>query len=219
MIVNAVTRRSLLLSPLLAAAAAPGLPGVPPGRRIEFEVMRNGSAIGTHALTFTAEPDRLLVGIAIKIAVSLGPIVVFRYDMEGTETWLDGRFAALDTTTNDDGEHRRVSIRRTAEGLAVKSQGFPDTVASAHAAPLTHWSVAAFSGPMLSPQDGQPIPGTVRPAGESEIKWRDGRTVRARGYDIEIHTPTQDWYDEAGVWVGLHAKIKDGSALDYERTA
>jgi hypothetical protein len=222
---TAFTRRSLLFSPLFVlpairtAVAAPIQAGIPSSRRLNFEVFRGGSPIGTHTLTFAINNDELVVTIDIKIAVNVGPLTVFRYGMQGTEHWRGGRFVALDTTTNDDGDHHTVSIRRTDGGLFIQSAGFPDRTAPPLAAPLTHWSMASLSGPLLSPQDGQPMQATVTAAGAQDVTLADGRSVRATGYNISTHTPTQDWYDAEQIWVGLHAKTKDGSLIDYHRSA
>jgi hypothetical protein len=191
--------------------------GVPPSRQLAFEVFRNDSRIGTHALSFTIANDRLVVNIDIKIAVAVGPITVFRYTMAGEEIWQGGRFFALNTTTNDNGEHHQVAIQRTAEGLVVQSSGLPQRTLPGQTAPLTHWSVASLSGPLLSPQDGQPIVASVTPIAPQPIPLADGRAVTAKGFDISTHTPTQDWYDSEQVWVSLRAKIRDGSVTEYRR--
>ena len=221
----ALPRRALMLSALFASStlsrafAAAAITGVPPSHRIEFEVLRNGSKIGTHTLSFAVEPDHMVVTIAIRIAVSVGPIVVYRYEMDGEEVWQDGRFTTLDTTTNDNGTHHKVAIRRMADGLEVKSSGFPDSIAAPRAAPLTHWSAAALSGPLLSPQDGQAIQGTISPLGLVTLKQPDGRTIQATAFDLKVRTPTEDWYDANQIWVGLRAMIRDGSTMEYQRQA
>ncbi len=219
------TRRSLLLAPLFAAPAAraalaaPVPRGVPASGQLRFQVLRGESPIGTHALGFAVNNDVLTVTITIKIAVNVGPVTVFRYEMQGTENWRDGRFASLNTTTNDDGTHHTVAIRRTNDGLFIQSAGFPDRTVPPLAAPLTHWSMATLSGPLLSPQDGQPIQGAVTQAGTQDVMLADGRSVRATGYDIATHTPTQDWYDAEQIWVGLRAKTSEGSIVNYRRLA
>jgi hypothetical protein len=219
-----LSRRSAVLGALLAipaarmARAAPVMAGIPANRQLRFQVMRGDSVIGSHALTFSGPDAALTVDIAIKIAVSVGPVTVFRYEMQGRETWTGGQFASLTTTTNDDGKHRAVSIRRAGDGLFVQSAGFPDRTLPGRTTPLTHWSLANLSGPLLSPEDGQPIEGAVTPAGRQTIQLADGRAIAATGYDIAIHTPTRDWYDDDKIWAGLQAKPRDGSVIDYRRT-
>ena len=220
-----LTRRTAVFGALLAipatraAWAASAMVGIPANRRLQFQVMRGDSVIGTHALTFTGTDAELNVEIAIKIAVSVGPVTVFRYEMQGRETWLGGQFATLTTTTNDDGKHRNVAIRRVGDGLVVQSAGFPDRTLPGKTTPLTHWSLANLSGPLLSPEDGQPIEGAVTAVGRQNIQLADGRAIAATGYDIAIHTPTRDWYDDSKIWAGLQAKPRDGSVIDYRRTS
>lgn len=217
-------RRLLLGAPLLAcpairrAHAASAIPGVPTDRRISFDVLRNGSQIGTHVLTFKLDEDHLDVGIDIHITAGIGPITLYRYDMTGTETWRNGQFAGLSTVTNDDGTRHRVDIKRTGDGLAVVSSGFPDQTLPPAMVPLTHWSEAALSAPLLSPQDGQPIKAVITPTGQRAVALADGKSVTAVGYKIASKTPVQDWYDPTKIWVALHADAKDGSSIDYRRS-
>ena len=218
--IPALTRRAVLLSPLLAlpAAAAPVMEGVPPGRRLQFQVMRGDSVIGSHALSFSVDGDALTVTIAVRIAVSMGPVTVFRYEMQATETWSSGQFVGLTSTTNDDGKHRQVSIRRNGDGLSVQSAGFPARTLPGGTTPLTHWSMATLTGQLFSPEDGQPVVGRVSPAGRQTVRLADGQAVPATCFDLAIHTPTRDWYDERQLWVALQARTRDGSVVDYRRT-
>jgi hypothetical protein len=212
-----------LLAPLLAAgpqgARAETLPvGIPPSRRIAFEVLRNGGPIGTHILTFKPTDNRLTVAIDIHIAAGIGPVTLYRYDMQGTEVWENGQFSALDTTTNDDGTRHVVAMRRAEAGIRVQSTGFPDLTIPTDTLPLTHWYEPALGGPLVSPQDGQPMKATISSAGSRAIILPNGRTVSARGYHIASKTPVQDWFDSEKIWVGLHADAKDGSSIDYKLT-
>ena len=201
------------------AVAAQTIRGVPPGGRLMFNVTRKGSQIGTHNLGFTESNGQLLVTIEIKTAVTVGPITVFRYEMSGTEMWEGGRFTALNTITNDDGEHHTLAIRRTGEQLVIETSNLPTRTESARASPLTHWSAAGLTGPLISPQDGRPMPGRVTPIGAETVQGADGRLIHVTGFDLAIKTPTQDWYDANGLWAGLRAHIQDGSTVDYQRLA
>jgi hypothetical protein len=58
---------------------------------------------------------------------------------------------------------------------------------------------------------------SVTPAAAQAIALADGRAVRGTGFDITTHTPTQDWYDAEAIWLGLRAKIRDGSVMEYRR--
>lgn len=218
-----LSRRSLTLAPLLMiahrAVAAPPVRGVPPNGRLMFNVVRKGDIIGKHNLGFAESNGRLVVTINIETAVKVGPITVFRYEMNGTETWEGGRFTALNTISNDDGDHHTLAIRRTGEQLLIESSGLATRTESARASPLTHWSAASLSGPLISPQDGRLMPGRVTPLGPSTVQGADGRTIQVTGFDLAIKTPTEDWYDSNGIWAGLRLHIQDGSIVDYQRMA
>lgn len=75
-----MTRRTVLAGGACLTAAGPAsadLP-VPEGDRLGFNIVRKGSRIGTHILTFKRDGRTLRVDVAADIAVSFGPIVVFR---------------------------------------------------------------------------------------------------------------------------------------------
>lgn len=191
--------------------------GVPPGGRLAFRVFRNGSEIGVHTLDFTAKGDALTVQIGVHFAAGLGPITLYRYDMQGTEHWAGGRFVALDTQTDDNGTPHKVSVRREQQGVRVRASGAPDRMLDAASLPLTHWAMACMSAPLFNPQNGEPINGRCTLNGTETLTLPTGRVVQARAYRLSGELAIQDWYDEAQLWVQLKARVKDGSQIEYRQ--
>ena len=105
-----------------------------------FRVVRNGSAIGQHVLTFAEEQSRLTVRIMVDIAVGFGPITFYRYQHRATERWENGRVVTFEAETNDDGAVSTIAMRRDGDALAVESSQAGSYRAPANALPATHWN-------------------------------------------------------------------------------
>jgi len=208
-----VATSALGFRPLQAAPLS-----VPEGR-LRFTVLRNGSEIGSHTLSFDVTGDDLVVHIDVRMCVGFGPFTLFRYHHQGEELWRAGRFVSLDTRTDNNGEGLRVSARRVAEGVSVEATYLARCILPADAAPLTHWNVAAMSGRLFNPQDGKPLHAATRCQGMDLVALGDGKQVKAVRYSMDGKLPIDDWYDQGMVWTALQAKVKDGSTLRYVREA
>lgn len=197
-----IDRRLLLAGGL---AALPGLAraAAPASRRLAFTVLRNGTRIGEHLMSFAGDPASPTVTTEVRMTVKLGPVPVFRYRHHAVERWSGGRFVGLETTTDSNGKAERVSARRTEGGVVIETaRGRISGPAGAR--PFTHWNPEVFLGPLFNPQEGKLLKVTARKVGPRQ--WA------VRG-EAEI----DDFYDEAGVWSALKGRLQDGSMLEYRR--
>lgn len=195
--------RRLLLAAGLAALPALALAATPASRRLTFSVLRNGTKIGEHVMSFAGDPASPTVTTEVRMTVKLGPVPVFRYRHHAVERWTRGRFVSLETTTDSNGKAERVSARRTEAGVTIETAKGAITGPSG-VRPFTHWNPEVFSGPLFNPQEGKLLKVTARKV--SAGHW----TVRG---EAEI----DDFYDEAGVWTALKGKLEDGSKIEYRR--
>jgi Family of unknown function (DUF6134) len=212
-----IGRRTVLAGGTCLAAARPAaaaLP-VPPDKRLAFSIVRKGDVIGTHVLTFVPDGDRLTVHIAADIAVSLGPIVLFRYRHRATERWVGGQVVSLDSETNDDGTHVKARMWRNGGPLIVESTGHATYTAPQDAMPATHWNKAMLNGPFINTQNGKLMHPTVSPLGPAVIP---GCHHEAWGFAMRGDADLDTWYDAAPCWVGLLFTGKDGTEVRYVRT-
>lgn len=213
-----IARRALLATPLLGWTPAGAATGVPPEGRLAFRVLRRGSEIGTHALTFSQQGDRLTVRIAVDMAVGIGPLTLYRYRLRVTEIWEGDRFASMESEANDDGTAQRVTARREGVGVHVASiQG--EIPMPAEALPLTHWNMAVTRAPLFNPQTGLRMDLTATPQGMSTPPSAPAESRPMRHFAFAGEAALEDWYDAADQWSGLRAVAKDGSVVTYVRTA
>jgi hypothetical protein len=213
-----IARRSFLIGAgLLAGGAGRLIAGVPGNDDLSFDVFRNGSHIGSHVLRFSRTGDSIVVNIAAEFKVGWGPIVLFRYQHTGVETWQAGRFVSLETQTNDNGTRRQVFAHRQANGIVIRATDVPDRLASADILPLTHWAIAAMSVPVFNPETGKDMAEQARHLGQSTVALADGAKIPATRFALSGEAQIVDFYDSEQVWAALQAKAKDGSMIEYRR--
>jgi len=207
-------RRSLLA----AATSACLAPAMPTGNQRAFRIVRNGSAIGTHVLTFERVDNGVDIRIAVDIAVSFGPITLFRYTLRGLEQWRNGAVIHVDATTNDDGTPEHMRADRDADGLWVEGSKTPRYLAPAEAMPATHWDISELKNPWINPQDGRLLHPVVQLVGDDALSMPNGATRPATHYALSGDAKLDLWYDTACQWSALRFLAKDGSLVRYELT-
>ncbi len=202
-----------VLSGLTTRIALP----VPASDRLVFQIVRKGDRIGEHSVGFQRDGNRLTVSVAADIAISLGPIVVFRYRHRCTEVWDRDQVVSVDAVTNDDGSNQHMTARRDDSGLWVDGSGTRRYRAPAQSLPGTHWNRAMLDAPFINTQDGRLMNLTVTPAGRQPVP--DGRgTVQADMYRLRGIANLDTFYDAAPSWVGLRFQARDGSEVIYQRS-
>ena len=190
---------------------------VPASGQLAFEIWRKGDQIGTHTLTFVQTGDKLVVTIAVRIAIYFGPIRLFNYRMDGVEQWQDGQIAHIHTVTNDNGSHAHMRADMGAAGFAVQGNGTAPYMAPPHALPATHWNHAELDGPWINPQNGKLLRPHMTPLGEESVTTAGGGTATGRHYRVSGDVALDLWYDTNQRWLALSFAGKDGSEIRYLR--
>ncbi|WP_395648240.1 DUF6134 family protein [Terricaulis sp.] len=202
----AIAALSLSTAPASAAPSAAG--------RTEFEVLRNGQPFGRHVITVSGSGDHLTAQSALSMSASAGPITLFRYEQNCTETWSGGSLAGLRCSTLKDGRHMRVSA-------AVQRQMLQVTGARGQTAfPLGTFPTSWWTRPpeatalsLLNTETGQPMPVRVTRIGRETIMVA-GRPVQAEHIRVQGTVTADLWYDENGRWIGCSVTIR-GQHITY----
>lgn len=199
-------------------ADKPSLLSVPPGKALGFAVVRKGSKIGEHLLTFEQSGEgNLIVHVAVQLRVGIGPIALFRYTHNATETWKNGQLVSLETQTSDDGKPFKVSGNRTGAGFVVEGTKAPLYTAPGNALPATHWNHKQLDSPWINTQDGRLMHPTITPMGKDTIPTASGAKITANHFSLTGDAVLDTWYDDTANWSGLSFKAGDGSDVVYER--
>jgi len=195
--------------------AAP--PALPTDGRIAFNVFRHGSQIGTHTLTFTAEPGGFSVQIAVALRVGLGPLTLFRYQIAAMERWRDGQFTELTSTTDHNGTRHEARAHVTNGTLLIEGTGVAPYVAPPGTLPLTHWNRAQMQAPLFNPETGRMSHERATDMGPAPVPLPgSGTAATGQHYALTGDARIDDWYDGES-WIGLSAVAKDGSTILYQR--
>lgn len=200
--------------PALCLGAEAALPATPPAPALSFRVERAGDPIGTHKVSFTREGDELHVAIDIDLAVSFGPITVFRYTHRNRETWREGKLVALETETNDDGKRYTVSAKATEDGLEVTSSANGTFMAPADIIPTSYWNPATLrQTQLLDTQKGRILDVEIEEMGAREAE-AGGRTVPVEEYRMTGDLKLKLWYSRDREWLNVIFMAR-GSEVDY----
>lgn len=185
-------------------------PGVPAAGKLAFAAFRNDSPLGRHALTFRRDGDRLDVEIDVEYVLKLGFLTLYRYALRGRETLVGGQLAGAQFRADDNGKRAHLNVSRVDDGLLIEGSAGRPFRAPADWRLATHWSRRQLDAPMISPQDGAVLRYEV---GAADVPGGQRR------YRLDGAQPLELWYDAAEVWVGLRARVFDGSRVEYRRTA
>jgi hypothetical protein len=213
-----VARRAVLVAGavLLARPAAASLP-VPPSDTIAFRMMRHGSQIGTHTLTFARAGDTLTVQIAVDALVTLISIPIARYKHRSVETWHGTTLVALTGSTDKNGDHEWMSAQRTDQGLVVQGSKTRRYVAPASAIPTSYWNKQMLDGPMISLEDGVLLSPRIADLRTDNVRLASGSVIPAAHYNLSGAFAVDLWYDNSQAWVSMALTVADGSEVHYEK--
>lgn len=209
-----MTTRRLLLPGLAAMAAlAPALPArAAAPAQVRFRILREGSAIGTHRVSFAEGADGSLSALTeVDIAVKLAGFTVFRFTHRFEEVWAGQRLREARSRQDRNGRVTEMLARADAQGIAVQG---PEGALRlpAEAAPLSWWDVRRIEGqrPLFDNDTGKPL----------RLSWTraalpdGGRRWRCAG-DEE----SEGRWSADGAWLAWTTKGDDGSTVVYERVA
>lgn len=196
-------RRALLPLPfVLAAAPAAALPA-----ELRFQVVREGSPIGTHRVVFAEAGGVLTARTEVDIAVKLLGVTVFRFSHRFEEAWAGDRLAGAASRLDRNGTV--TEMRATAAEGAILVQGSAGRFRlPAEAAPLSWWDSRRFAGPLFANDTGKSV----------SLRWTrsalpgGGTLWRATGEE-----ESEGSYAADGTWTGWKTRAEDGSTVVYER--
>jgi len=213
--------RSIFLALSLTAAAVTAAAETAPSRWepesgdvIRFNVLREGKPFGSHAVSFSKSADGTLVAKTdVSLKAGVGPVTLFRYELDATETWVNGQLQKVTGAVNDDGKKRSVTASRKGSTLNVSGSDFKGA-APAGIIPASHWNYAQTkSGKLLSTEDGEIIDVKVVSKGREKIK-AGNKTIEANRYLMDSALDVDLWYDDDGRWVKLAFEAR-GQQIEY----
>jgi hypothetical protein len=180
---------------------------------LRFEVMRNGSEIGYHVLSFRQEAERLTVDIDIELRVKFAFITAYSYEHRNREEWEAGRLLGFKSSTNDNGVHSAVETRLEDGQLLIAGSAGRQT-GPADLLPTTYWHRNFMDRERwIDTQNGRIVESAVTPEGSERIESA-GRMIEANRFKLRGDLDVDLWYHDDR-WVKLGFNASDGSRIDY----
>jgi hypothetical protein len=211
---------TLLLAGLAAAGLPPSMRAAPIGpiKDYKFRVLREGSEIGSHAISFEDSGARHVVRTRIRLAVKVAFITAFRYEHDGEEVWENGQIQSLRTRTHDNGPDYAVLGNREANGFRVVGPEGPFVTAPNLLPSSAVWhpdyvrqtaiinvEQGGEMGLATRKLESEPLPGSRAPMMTQKFRL------------VTPHCGGFVWYDSAMRWMRAEIEIK-GEKLTYEPT-
>jgi len=79
--------------------------------RIEFDIYRNNKHIGKHIFSFEKSNNQLFVKSSINFEIKKFGVVLYRYNVEGTEVYQDNELIKFNSKTNQNGKEKYVNMK------------------------------------------------------------------------------------------------------------
>jgi hypothetical protein len=212
-----IPRRALLAGGIGITAGGAAASPVPAGDSLAFRLVRHGTEIGRHTLTFAHQGDALSVHIAVAARVTFLSLPIVRYVHQAVETWNGDTLSGLSGEADRNGEHDWVRAQRTSAGLVVVGSKARQYLAPASALGSSYWNRQGLDGPMVSLEDGVLLRPTVTRGAVEAIRLASGAAIPARRYSLRGAIDVDVWYDDADTWAGMAFAVIDGSTVRYER--
>ncbi len=201
-----IGRRPLLALPMLAL----GMPAMAAPGPIAFRMIRGGSPVGTHRVTFRDLDGGILEARSeVRVEVKLMGFTVYRYSHDTAEQWRGDRLVSIASRLDRNGTPGFCEGRAEAGGFLLRGTA-GEARLPVDAAPLTWWRQTSFRPgvPLFDPRRGEVVqPGVTvspHPCGGAKV-------VLVGGEGAEVV------YDAAGGWAGFATTAEDGSAVRYEK--
>ena len=200
-----------------AALALPALPGaaepwVPPGKRLDFAILRNGEEIGRQTLAFSRADGELAVDTRVEIAVKVLFVTVHRFRRSARSVWRDGRVRSYTARTDDNGTKSRLDIAVRGDSLAIDADGTPRTAPRALKL-REFWNIDILSETrVIDTRTGEVEEISVSGPQETALEL-GGKRIPARRYRLTGKVPRDLWYDRKGGLLQISRRARDGSTI------
>lgn len=183
-----------------------------------FEIKRDGEPIGFHRASARREGDVIIIEnhTKMKARVFLS-LVPYNLDYRATSRWKGETFLSYDAEVEEQGEHKKISLRPQDETGLVLEFNDQSRRITGRALPSPQWlSVYIEGAGLLDGMTGEVTPVTYTELQQSELKTAE-RAVQARKYQVTgADLEATEWYDRQNRWVAMGFEAPDGSWVDYE---
>lgn len=201
-----------------AISGEPTAPVIEPfslyGTEIFFDVYREGERVGFHRTRFSTNGAELVVNSTFQLQIDVLFFTAFRYLYTSEGRWRHGQLESLKASVDDDGATSAVSAFKKGTQIKIKNVEGTVTV-DAPLFPTNHWNAGVLSqSRVLNTLTGRVNDVRIVPRRREAVPTERG-DVPATHHAYTGDLATEVWYDDAGRWVKMRFKARDGSTIDY----
>ena len=186
---------ALAVSPALAQSPAPA----PAGHvhRV-FDIMREGSKIGTDMFDITRAGDQTIVKVKTHIIVKIAFITAYRYDHTENGTWKGRQLVSFQSSTDDNGKSHEISAAKSGSNVALTVDG-AETAAPKQIQPATLWGADISKQPQIfDPADGKRMAVKVKDLGPETVAV-NGVPQQLDHLKLSGQFARDLWFDDQGL--------------------
>ena len=92
--------------------------------RIEFDIFRNNKHIGKHVFNFKRSNGELHVKSEINFEIKKLGVVLYKYNVKGTEIFKDGQLIKFNSKTNQNGKEKYVNLEMKDNELVIDGSSY-----------------------------------------------------------------------------------------------
>ena len=185
--------------------------------KIEFDIYRNNKLIGYHVFSFNNENGLLEVKSEIKFEIKKLGVVLYDYQVSGTEVYKDGDLIKFNSKTNQNGKSKYVNIKSENGELFIDGSSHKGKVPTNYLIG-TWWNHSLVEAPaQISAVSGRIIKQKVDFIGKETIEF-NGKDINTLHFNFsstdsslkkDKKLNTDVWYDEKTLnWVKASFKKK-----------
>jgi len=185
------------------------------GDSIEFDIIRNGSRVGSHNVAFEESGDALSVVTDFQLEVGALFITFFELTYRSEALWRNGQLVSLSARTDQNGDISNVEAT-LADGQ-LRGRG-PNGQFSAPLGiyPTNHWNAGVQdSTQLINTITGRVSDVRLVSLGVEQVQTERG-VVEATRYKYEGAIENEVWYDPQGRWVRMQFPGGDGSLIELQ---
>jgi hypothetical protein len=184
------------------------------GGDIEFDVLRKGTKVGFHRVRFERDEEELVVSSIFQLEVNVLFFTAFRYLYESEGRWRHGQLLSLNATVSDNGKASFIEAAREGARMTIRT-GDTDFATDSTLFPTNHWNAAVLpQSRVLNTLTGRINDVSIEPQGRETVRTERGEVLATR-YAYSGELEAEVWYDDAGRWVKLRFRGRDGSTVEY----
>jgi len=183
------------------------------GESIQFDIVRNGSRVGSHKVSFERRDDALSVVTDFQLEVGALFMTFFELTYRSEALWRNGQLFSLFSRTDRNGDVSTVTAD-VADGM-LRGLGPNGPFAAALGVyPTNHWNAGVKrSSQLINTITGRVSDVQLVPVGVELVQTERG-LVEATRYKYDGAIENEVWYDGEGRWVRMQFPGGDGSLVE-----